>query len=230
MAQNEPPVTPGVLWRTGNGAPAPGLGGENDMYLRLDTGRDYQKIGGAWGLIFQPTLPAAKVTGLQVGSFVGQIIEMAGGNPDAGRCILCDGAQTYLKADFVALNAYLLAAGYPYGSDATHFGVPDKRERVSIGASAGTAVGATEGVTFANRSGRKTRHQHTKHKHDIAGTKANTQAASGYYAYQPTALGGSGLFINPEDVSNVDGGSGVATDPLDGPAFVATNFYILYAL
>lgn len=66
----------------------------------------------------------------------GQIKDFCG-NLQANH-LLCDGAS-YLKTDYPNLNTKLLQAGYPYGSDATHFNVPDIRRRVLMG-SGGTAI------------------------------------------------------------------------------------------
>lgn len=160
-----------------------------------------------------------------VGVYVGQIIEMAGGNPDPTKLVACDGLQ-YLKTDstYAKLNTYLQAAGYPYGSDADHYNVPDKRERVAVGAGPNTALGATDGVAVGNRHG--TRHQHTKHVHTVGPNGFLVWSAPPNWTLQ----GGATLPVNSYATDDpADGGSGVATDPLDGPAFVATDFYIVYA-
>lgn len=78
----------------------------------------------------------------------GQIKDFAG-NLQANH-LLCDGTS-YLKTDYPNLNTKLLQAGYPYGSDATHFNVPDSRRRVHMGSGGssisgpGTSVGNTGG-------------------------------------------------------------------------------------
>lgn len=60
---NGRPKTPGQLQRTGVGAPSPLVGGEGDLYRDLVSGLDYLKVGGSWGQIVQPNLPATKITG-----------------------------------------------------------------------------------------------------------------------------------------------------------------------
>lgn len=65
-------VTPAQPRRVGAGAPSPGLGNNGDTYLDRASGREYEKAGGAWGLIFQPTLPTSKLTGtIPVASITG---------------------------------------------------------------------------------------------------------------------------------------------------------------
>lgn len=59
-----PPIkTPVVPFRTGHGAPSNSLGNDGDIYLNLDTGREYERVGGAYGLVFQATVPTSKLTG-----------------------------------------------------------------------------------------------------------------------------------------------------------------------
>lgn len=156
------------------------------------------------------------------GVYIGQIIEMSGGNPDATKFVACDGAS-YLKTAYPLLDAYYSASSYPHGSDATHFNVPDRRERVGIGTSAGTPLGTTDGVTLANRSGRRTKHRHSLHSHGpTAGQFVQGTLQSGTAGGGPIQGGLSG----GNTTANADGGSGNVNDPLDGPAFLASNFYV----
>lgn len=169
------------------------------------------------GNVRGPQGPAGPTGPAGTSFFIGQMIEMTGGNPDATRLIAADGGA-YLKTDWPALDTYYAAAGYPHGSTATHFNTPDKRERVSIGTSAGTAVGVNDGVSSADRQGRRTRHRHTPHTHSYSQSPGEPSMASG----------GISVLRNPstQTTGSADGGSGVATDPLDGPAYIASNFYI----
>lgn len=57
------PKTPGQLRRVGSGTPGAGLGLDGDIYLDRTTGREYEKIDGTWGLVFQAALPTTKLTG-----------------------------------------------------------------------------------------------------------------------------------------------------------------------
>lgn len=185
-----------------------------------------EEVVGGGDALSTPTVnigPGGVVTPVSTGAgmIVGQIIEMAGGNPDPTRCLACDGGS-HLKSDFGAgaagtLDGYLAAAGYPYGSDALHFNTPDKRERVSIGAGPNTSLGGTEGVAVANRHA--TRHRHSPHTHG----GGNYLHSGGIASVSP------GTVYDADAIPPADGGSGIATDPLDGPAFIATNFYIVYA-
>lgn len=95
----------------------------------------------------------------------GQIKDFAG-NLQANH-LLCDGAS-YLKTDYPNLNTKLLQAGYPYGSDATHFNVPDSRRRVHMGSGGssisgpGTTLGATGGEeTHQLQGSEMPSHHHT---------------------------------------------------------------------
>jgi len=38
----------GATWLTGSGVPSDGIGNNNDLYLRTDTGDVYKKVGGTW--------------------------------------------------------------------------------------------------------------------------------------------------------------------------------------
>jgi hypothetical protein len=58
-----PPKYPGVQTYADIGAPNNAIGRDGDLYQRIDTGRLYERIGGVWGLVFQPTLPTNKLTG-----------------------------------------------------------------------------------------------------------------------------------------------------------------------
>lgn len=64
------PLTPGNLNRVGHGNPAAGLGLDGDTYKDLDSGKEWYKTGGAWGIILSDidstttgTLPVSRVVG-----------------------------------------------------------------------------------------------------------------------------------------------------------------------
>jgi hypothetical protein len=126
--------------------------------------------------------------------------------------ILADGST------YDGTNALYTPLWVKLGSPAPQnaFVVPDLRERVAVGKGPQTALLANDGVAVANR--RNTKHRHTPHSHTI-----------------PTVDGGAGggivrnaLTSNGTGATNAaDGGSGVATDPLDGPGFVALNPFIV---
>lgn len=52
-----PTGPPGATWRTGSGVPSNGLGADNDLYLRTDTGQVYKKTSGAYSSIADITGP-----------------------------------------------------------------------------------------------------------------------------------------------------------------------------
>lgn len=109
---------------------------------------------------------------------------------------------------------------YGAGDGTTTFNLPDRRGRVSVMKGPNALVntlGNNDGVAVANR---RPQHRHTPHSHTITeggGGGSNfvsRQATFADYGAQPT--------------SSVDGGSGVATDSLDAPAYLVCN-YIIYA-
>lgn len=91
--------------------------------------------------------------------------------------------QSVLKTDYPALNLLASAAGYVYGTDATHFSFPDYRGRVGAGKDdmGGTAAnritvaisgvnGATLGATFGAEGITLTTAQLPAHSHGITGS------------------------------------------------------------
>lgn len=126
--------------------------------------------------------------------------------------VLCDGTV------YDGTNATYTPLWVALGSVAPQnaFAVPDLRDRVPLGAGGNTALLADDGVAAAERHG--TRHRHTPHIHGIPAAAAGTTNAAG----TATAAGSPG-----ENTFAADGGSGVVTDPLDGPGFKALNAFIL---
>lgn len=102
---------------------------------------------------------------------------------------LLEYGQSVLKASYPALDVIASASAYPYGSDATHLSLPDKRGRTSVGKDdmggtaanritaaisgvAGTVLGAvfgSEGITLSTA-------QLPAHNHGITGAPAITGA------------------------------------------------------
>lgn len=119
---------------------------------------------------------------------VGSTLEWSWGSGSIPAWSLLEYGQSVLKASYPALDVIAAAGGYPYGSDATHLTLPDKRGRVSAGkddmgggaanritvAVSGIngitlgAVGGAEGVTLT--SGQMPVHNHgindPGHHHD----------------------------------------------------------------
>lgn len=136
--------------------------------------------------------------------------------------LLCDGAS-YLRATYPDLYA---AIGTTYGAaDGTHFNVPDLRGRVIVGhAAAGghadvSTLGNNDGVAAANR---RPKHRHTPHLHtyvDAGASGASSVSVAG---------GAASVFDGAptRNTSSVDGGSGVAADSLDAPAYLVIPYII----
>lgn len=147
----------------------------------------------------------------------GDIVETASAAARAG-WLLCDGSAisrtTY--ADLFAA----ISTTYGVGDGSTTFNLPDLRGRVGVGyaASGGHAnvatMGLNDGVTAANR---RPKHRHTPHFHTGAG---GTGVGTGQ------RLDGSNTTNSPQDTTSVDGGSGVATDSLDAPAYIVLAKFI----
>lgn len=119
---------------------------------------------------------------------------------------------------FYAYDGSILPAGDIYSDLLAHLGSSqtwDTRARAEVGLGTNTAVnaiGKSEGITnVLNRRGLF--HAHTPHIH------GNAIAATGSFA--PGATAGMVPGGNYNTLA-ADGGSGVATDPLDGGAFITT--------
>lgn len=122
-----------------------------------------------------------------------------------GRWLLCDGSA--IAAVYATLIA-LIGANRP-----------DARGRTLVMKGTNAAVNAllaSDGVAVANR---RPQHRHTPHTHSYAGLDGATGA-----------LFGAGSIPGTPDTlttGSTDGGSGVATDSLDAPAFIVPgNLFI----
>lgn len=105
------------------------------------------------------------------------VITPYGGSTAPDGFLLCDGSSL-LRADYAALFAII---GVLYGSvDATHFTLPDLRQRFPLGkAAAGT--GATQGGTGGNID-----HDHTiTHTHQVDPPATNTGTSGATVAATP---------------------------------------------
>lgn len=113
----------------------------------------------------------------------------------------------------------LPAATGIYADLVAHLGnsttTPDSRGRSAVDLGTNTlvnAIGKNEGTTVGNRRGHV--HRHTPHTHLTNFSTFDNAASNG-------ALVDVGVFAGQGSFStSVDGGSGVATDPLDGGAFL----------
>lgn len=145
---------------------------------------------------------------------VGGLTLWAGSAEPAG-WLVCDGRDVS-RTTYAALFA-AIGVAYGAGDGATTFNIPDFRGRVPVGLGPHVSVdalGDNEGVTAADR---RPQHRHTPHAHTITsrdGAGAGALFAQGNNVAQAPAT------------SSVDGGSGVATDPLDAPAYLVVHVLI----
>ena len=128
--------------------------------------------------------------------------------------LLCDGASLD-RTTYAALFAVI---GATYGAvDGTHFTLPDLRGRVPVGRGSNALVstlGNNDGVAEANR---RPKHRHTPHAHTYWGSAAGSSVP---------AIVNLRDANTPVTSSANDGGSGVATDSLDAPAYQVVNYII----
>lgn len=137
----------------------------------------------------------------------GSIIEYGGATAPTG-WLLCDGASL-LRASYPALFAVI---GTTYGSvDINTFNVPDRRDRVGVGAGSTYARGATGGATTSTTSADGA-HNHTGSTDGHALTTAQMPSHThgitdpGHsHVVSPNVLRFGGTF-------NVQGGAGTSTD------------------
>ena len=127
--------------------------------------------------------------------------------------LLCDGTG-FSTTTYAALFA---AIAYAYGGSGGTFNVPDLRGRIPVGKGTNAAVdvlGENEGVA---ESLRRPQHRHSPHAHVVGGTNQVGGGQAQMPSNSNNQVWGS---------SSVDGGSGVATDPLNAPAYVVLNYII----
>jgi microcystin-dependent protein len=110
------------------------------------------------------------------------------------------------------------------GDGTTTFNLPDLRGRSIVGLGTNAAVNAlalSDGVTTV--ANRRPQHRHTPHQHTPASggsffTNGSAPAAN-------VTAGGGQYQLDP-NTNLKDGGSGIATDSLDAPAYLVTNYII----
>ena len=182
------------------------------------------------GQISKPIMVADTTTSAFFFNWRGQVIGFVAGGAGAANALKTGdlvwqvgttrvGAVLANGATYDGTNALYTPLWTQMGSPAPQnaFVVPDLRDRVPIGAGGNTALRANDGVPAANRVG--TRHRHTPHLHTyVAQAAAGTGSGGGI---------GGGKNDTTTNTSTVDGGSGVVTDPLDGPGYVALNPFII---
>jgi len=190
-----------------------------------------------------PTGPASSVSAL-----VGEVQMYAGIGTPTG-WLICDGSSL-LRTDYPDL---FTALGTTWGAvDATHFSLPDLRDRLPVGASATKALGATGGsatktLITANLPSHvhpgPADHTHSfSHDHPSASVNyavsSNTQSGGGGTADRVTSVGSGGygahvdvlgIFANTSGINSGGGntgatGSGTALDVMN--PYAALKFVI----
>jgi microcystin-dependent protein len=174
------------------------------------------------GTPFTGTLSATGQVSSTVSLQTGDIFYNAGAATRTG-AVIADGSHYNSVASPIYAALYALIGTTYGGSGSNDFAVPDLLDRVPVGAGRNTTLAANDGVAAANRH--NTRHKHNPHTHLPSN---NGHFAAGFNAtvYAP----GSGPGFQSDAgtaMSSEDGGSGIATDPLDGPAYIGLTPYIV---
>jgi len=124
------------------------------------------------------------------------IIAIAGSTAPTGWA-LCDGAS-YAKATYPGTDARLSAAGYPYGSTATHFSVPNLQSRFIAGK--GTAAwsnalnesGGSKDAVAVSHNHTQNSHNHTQDSHNHTQNSHNHNQNSHNHIGSSDSTGGHG--------------------------------------
>lgn len=107
------------------------------------------------------------------------------------------------------------------GDGSTTFNLPDLRGRIPVGKGTNASVdtlGESDGVAVGNR---RPQHRHTGHSHTSPYALSDVGGANA-----AVVLGDATTPFFSVPTSSVDGGSGVATDSLDAPAYLVLNYII----
>lgn len=151
------------------------------------------------------------------------------GRTSKTNALLCNGAHYDAVAD-PTLQGLWDTIGIRFGGTSkSDFAVPDLLDRVPVGAGGNTPLASNEGIAASSRHG--TRHRHTAtvtdpgHSHSVPGAAPDTTGAG------PNPSGS----FNPGPVpttstatTGISVGVGVSgSDPLDGPAFLGLNPFIV---
>lgn len=162
---------------------------------------------------FPPPTPSAT-------TLPGKIEAYAGTTAPTGY-LICDGtavSRTVYAALFVVTSTT-----YGVGDGSTTFNIPDLRGRVPVGVGTNASVSSlalNDGVAVANR---RPHHKHTPHAHTTG--SGGTSAGSATAKVLAWGTNNTDYLIS---TSSVDGGSGVATDSLDAPAWITVNWIISF--
>jgi len=144
----------------------------------------------------------------------GAMTEYGAASAPAG-WLLCDGTAVS-RTTYSALFA-IISTNYGAGDASTTFNLPDLRGRVPVGKGTHASVDVlndNDGISVSNR---RPQHRHTPHVHltDTHGSAAN-----------PGFMNGGTTVVANVNTGSADGGSGVAGDSLDAPAYIVVNYII----
>lgn len=188
---------------------------QGSIYMRRDAASTYVLYVKTSGVTSSTQWVAVDTTGASVPT--GSISQFGGSTAPIG-WLLCDGSAVS-RTTYAALFG-VISTTYGSGDGSTTFNIPDLRGRVAVGLGTNASVsslGGNDGVVAANRRG--TKHRHTPHTHTYV-------EYTGSGSIGGPASGGGAYSLNAEPTSSADGGSGDATDPLDGSAFLIVNHII----
>jgi len=146
---NTPDAALGSHTETVHTTTGPTGGGSNYDAIWVGSTQNIASVQGPWWVDEIAGSTTAQIGPAEIaatGTGVVGTISAYGGNVVPNGWLLCDGTS-YLKASYTALDAVLSAASYPYGSDSTHFNVPDLRQRFPFG---GGGPNEIQEVTYSN--------------------------------------------------------------------------------
>jgi len=164
---------------------------------------------------FWVPLAAAPPSGFPAGA----IVPYVGASPPVD-WLACDGAAIS-RTTYAELYA-AIGTTFGVGDGSTTFNLPDLRGRAPVGRGSNVAVdtlGKSDGVAEANR---RPQHQHTAHAHTTPSINQGSTNTSNGFQRGDTGAGSQAALAT----SAADGGSGVATDPLNAPAYLVVGYII----
>ena len=152
----------------------------------------------------------------------GTIMGYAGATAPFG-FLFCD-ATAVSRAGYPQLFS-AIGTTFGAGDGSTTFNLPDLRGRTIVGLGTNAAVNAlalSDGVAVASR---RPQHRHTPHTHTL-NISVSDAGANGDYVQGSNSTVARGSDTLRSSSASKDGGSGTATDSLDAPAFLVTNYII----
>jgi microcystin-dependent protein len=160
-------------------------------------------------------LDLATASGAEAAIPTGTLTAFAGATAPSG-WLVCDGSAIS-RSTYSDLFT-VVGTTYGAGDGSTTFNLPDLRGRVVVGYAA--SGGHPDVSTLGNNDGvaeqyRRPKHQHTPHSHTYP------VASAGGGSWNNLYVGNNGH--PPAGSSSTDGGSGIATDSLDAPAWLVVN-------